>query len=243
MSACIACRAPGEDGSSGSARRRRSRWLPRPLLAGLLLAWPSLAYGGGASGIDGALPSMALAFGPLSSIPMRPIGHFRSPGRSGGGPTGGFFLGVDTGVSLSLASGYDAVQQAWTFGGRAGYELPNGLAVQLRYDYLGLAPHLTDPPMGRTQIGSAGVRYSIPFLVPLPFFEALWGPAFHGDKVSVAGGLGIGASVPIGRHLRLDASVRDWITPIDDQIHQILTFELGAAVTFASPSHHPGDPR
>jgi hypothetical protein len=53
--------------------------------------------------------------------------------------------------------------------------------------------------------------------------------------VSVAGGLGVGGSIPIGRHLRIDLSVRDWITPIDEQVHQILTFELGAAVTFASP--------
>jgi hypothetical protein len=67
--------------------------------------------------------------------------------------------------------------------------------------------------------------------------EALWGPAFHGDTVAIAGAIGVGGSVPIGRHLRLDASVRDWITPIDGQVHQVLTFELGAAVSFASPAH------
>ena len=196
----------------------------------------SFASGGGLGGIEGALPGLALGLGPLSSVPLRPIGHFASPGRLGGGPSGGVFLGVDTGVSLALASGFDPSQQGWTFGGRAGYEFANGLALQLRYDYLGIAPHLTDPPSGPTQIGSAGVRYSIPFLIPLPFFEALWGPAFHGDSTSIAGGLGIGGSVPIGRHVRIDASVRDWITPIDNRIHQILTFELGAAVSFASPS-------
>lgn len=37
--------------------------------------------------------------------------------------------------------------------------------------------------------------------------------------------------------LRIDVSVRDWITPIDDRIHQIFTFEIGAVVSFASPAH------
>lgn len=232
--------ARARDDSSSPALRRRTRRsvLALPLAVALLLApRVSLAAGGGLFGIDGALPTMALGLGPLSSIPLRPIGHFASPGHSDGGPSGGVFLGVDTGASLALASGLDPTQQGWTFGGRAGYEFPSGVALQLRYDYLGLAPHLTDPPTGRTQIGSAGVRYSIPFLVPLPFFEALWGPAFNGDSVSIAGAIGVGASVPIGRHVRIDASVRDWITPIDDQLHQIFTFELGAAVSFASPRH------
>ena len=168
---------------------------------------------------------------------MRPIGHFAPAGRVGGGPSGGVFVGVDTGVALALASGFDPAQDAWAFGGRAGYEFRNGLALQLRYDYLGLAPHLTNPSTSPMQIGSAGVRYSIPFLVPLPFFEAMWGPSFNAGSVSIAGGVGVGASVPIGRHVRIDASVRDWITPIDAQVHQILTFELGAAVSFASPGH------
>lgn len=226
--------------SDDASRPTRGQRAPRLLLASsfavtlLLVPRLSRAYGGGLYGTEGVFPSLGL--GPASSIPLRLTGHFASPGRIGGGPSGGVFLGVDTGVALALASGSDPSQDAWTFGGRAGYELANGLALQVRYDYLGLAPHLTDPPMGRTQIGSAGVRYSIPFLIPLPFFEALWGPAFHGDAVSIAGGLGIGGSIPIGRHLRIDASVRDWVTPIDDQVHQVFTFELGAAVSFARPS-------
>jgi hypothetical protein len=206
-----------------------------PALVLLLLPRPCFAAGGAFAGTLGALPDMGVILAPWSSLPLRPIGHWASPGRIGSAPSGGFFLGVETGVSLALASGDDPAQHAWAFGGRAGYELPNGLAVQLRYDYLGLSPHLTDPPLAHTQIGSAGVRYSIPFLIPLPFFEALWGPAFHGDKVSIAGALGIGGSVPIGRHVRIDASVRDWITPIEDQAHQILTFELGVSLSFASP--------
>ena len=66
----------------------------------------------------------------------------------------------------------------------------------------------------------------------------MWGPSFSANgSVSVAGGLGLGGSVPIGRHLRIDVSARDWITPIDHQVHQILTFELGAAVSFGSLGH------
>jgi hypothetical protein len=208
------------------------------VVALLLVPRLSFAYGGAFPGAFGALPDMGVSLAPLSSIPMRPIGRVASPGgQIGGGPAGGFFLGVDTGVSLALAAGYDPAEYAWTFGGRFGYETRSGLAAQLRYDYLGLAPHLTNPPTARTQIVSGGLRYSIPFLVPLPFVEALWGPAIHGDAVSIAGGLGLGGSVPIGRHLRIDASARDWITPIDNQVHQIFTFELGAAVSFASPGH------
>jgi hypothetical protein len=226
--------------SGGHGRLRGLRWaLAAPSLGLALLLSPALtrADEGGLFDVSGVLSGMSFAGGPALWIPMRPTGHFASPGHVGVGASGGVFIGVDTGVALALASGFDPAHDAWTFGGRAGYEFRNGLALQLRYDYLGLAPHFTTPPASPTQIGSAGVRYSIPFLIPLPFFEAMWGPSFNGDSVSIAGGLGVGASVPIGRHLRIDASVRDWITPIDDQVHQILTFELGAAVSFASPGH------
>jgi hypothetical protein len=177
---------------------------------------------------------MTIGLGPLSTLPLRPIGHFASPGHVGTGPSGGLFLGVDTGLSLALPSGYDAAQDAWAFGGRFGYEFADGVAVQARYDDLGLTPHLTRPPEGSMQVGSVGARYTFPFLVPLPFVEALWGPAFHGDTASVSGGLGLGASIPVGRHLRFDVAVRDWITQIDDQLRHTLTFEVGAAVSFAS---------
>ena len=75
--------------------------------------------------------------------------------------------------------------------GRAGYELQwSGAPTPLRLPRP-RAP-FTSPPPTPMQIGSAGVRYSIPFLVPLPFFEAMWGPSFNAGSVSIAGGLGVG---------------------------------------------------
>jgi hypothetical protein len=205
-------------------------------LAVLLAPRPARADDGGDLDLSGVLSGASLSASPASWLPMRPIGHFVSAGHAGGGgPRDGFFVGVDTGVAVSLPAGYDPALRAWTFGVRTGYELRSGVALQLRYDYLGVAPHFTVPEVGPAQIGAAGVRYSIPFLVPLPFFEALWGVAVNGDAVSVTGGLGVGGSVPIGRYLRLDASVRDWLMPIDGQVHQVLTFELGAAVSFGGP--------
>ena len=174
--------------------------------------------------------------GPRILIPMRPIGHFAPAGRVGGGPSGGVFVGVDTGVALALASGFDPAQDAWAFGGRAGYEFRNGLALQLRYDYLGLAPHLTNPSTSPMQIGSAASSYSIPFLVPLPFFEAMWGPSFNAGSVRSRGGRrsrGLRPHRPARAHrcfgARLDHADR---RPGPDP-----HVELGAAVSFASPGH------
>lgn len=195
----------------------------------------SLADDGGDHELSGALSETSLVAGLSSWLPMRPVGHFRPAGHQGGGPHGGVFIGIDTGLAVSLPAGTDPAERSLTFGARTGYEFPNGLALQLRYDYLGVAPHLTSPPTSGAQIGSVGVRYSIPFLFPLPFFEAMWGPAFNGAVASVAGGLGVGASFPIGRHVRVDVSARDWVMPIDGHVRQIFTFTLGSSVSFASP--------
>jgi hypothetical protein len=218
----------------------RARWLAAPglALAVIIAPRPARADDLVAPDSDAAFSGTSLAAGLSSRLPMRLVGGFRPAGHhgGGGGPRGGSFLGVDTGAAISLPAGGDGAERAFSFALRTGYELPSGLAVQLRYDYLGVAPHLTMSPTSPTQIGSAGVRYSIPFLFPMPFFEAMWGPAVDGRTVSIAGSLGAGASFPIGRHVRVDASVRDWITPINARLRQILTFELGVAVSFASPS-------
>jgi hypothetical protein len=200
-------------------------------LAALLVTGVAHADDEGISDPSGVLSGSSFAM-PVSSLPLRLVGHVGSPGHAGHGARGGIFLGVDTGIALAVASGNDPMRDAWTFGVRGGYEFPNGLALQLRYDDLGVEPHLTVPPSSPVQIGTFGLRYSIPFLFPMPFFEAMWGPSVYGGSVSLGGGFGLGLSFPIGGFVRIDASARDWLMQIDDRVHQILTFEGGVAVSF-----------
>lgn len=150
---------------------------------------------------------------------------------------GGALLGVDTGGAVLLPAGPDSSFGAWCFGVRGGYQFTSGLALQVRYDYLGALPLAPGAPRSALQIGSAGVRYSFPFLVPLPFVEALVGPAFFATETVATGGLGLGTSLPLARHLFIDFSARDWLVPTNDRLRQVLSFELGATFTFASPPH------
>ena len=229
---------PRPDTVRFASRRGGSRRLTAPglALAALLAPGAARADDEGLPDLPGTISGASLAGGPASFLPLRLVGHVGSAGHAGHGPRGGLFLGVDTGIAVAIASGDDPMHDAFTFGVRGGYELRNGLAIQLRYDDLGVKPELAGPPSSPSpvQLGTFGVRYAMPFLFPLPFFEAMWGPRVYGGSVSLGGGLGLGASFPIGGFVRIDASARDWLMEIDDRVRQILTFDVGLAVSFAS---------
>jgi hypothetical protein len=234
----------------GESRGSRLAARPAIALAAPCLALATLLAPGaaradddeGASDLSGVLSGASLAGGLGSFLPpLRLVGHVGSPGHAGHGPHGGFFVGVDTGIAVSIASGDDGMHDAFAFGVRGGYEFANGLALELRYDDLGVKPQLSasqlsGPPPGTSplQFATFGVRYSMPFLFPLPFFEAMWGPAVYGGNVTLGGGLGLGCSFPIGSFVRIDVSARDWLTQIDDRVRQVLTFDAGLAVSFGS---------
>jgi len=133
-----------------------------------------------------------------------------------------------------FASGRDPARGSFAFGVRAGWALSNGLAVHLRYDDLGISLAPSSSPL---QLATAGLRYSVPFLFPLPFAEVDAGPAFLGGEARVGAGAGLGASVPLGSHVLVDVVARDWLVPITGELRQTLTASLGLTVTFASPSH------
>lgn len=144
----------------------------------------------------------------------------------------GWFIGADTGWAwflstpgqLARTSGTPR-EDAWCFGARAGYQLASGLAVQTRFDKLGV-----DAPDGSGPLDaiSAGIRYSLP-IVPMPFVEAMVGPTLHGSQAAVSAGLGIGVSVLVARHVTFDAAGRDWIVDLGSVRHiPTLTFGITA---------------
>lgn len=183
----------------------------------------------------GVLSGLLLASGVAHAAPIQ--GPFASGGIRPTRAQAGALVGLDSGGAVLLGSSPSPSFGAWTFGARAGYQLTNGLAFQFRYDYLSplpLAPGSSRTPL---QIGSAGVRYSFPYLLPLPFVEALFGPSFFGGEAAASGALGLGFSIPLARHFFIDLSARDWLVPADDNLRQIFTFELGPTFTFASPPH------
>jgi len=148
----------------------------------------------------------------------------------------GWFFGADTGLAWLVGAtdvearttGSSAVDsKAWCFGARFGYQSASGLAVQARFDKLGVG---APDGSGELVAVSAGVRYSVP-VAPMPFAEALVGPAFHGSDVSPTVGLGVGASLVVARHLAFDASLRDWIVDIDG-MHHVPTLMLGISAGF-----------
>jgi hypothetical protein len=166
------------------------------------------------------------------AVLARPIGSWTPGGYAPAAPAGGPLLGVEGGGAVTLASSGDPALGGPAFGARAGWAFSDGLAVHLRYDYLGTRPGYFTGPL---QNASAGLRYSFPFLVPLPFVEVNVGPAFGGGDARLTTGAGIGASFPLGAHLLVDAAARDWFVLVAGAIRQTLTGTLGLTVTFASP--------
>ncbi len=162
----------------------------------------------------------------------RPIGGWTSGGYAAGGPLGGVLVAVEAGWATVLPAGRDPARGSLALGVRAGWQFANGLALHLRYDDLGVQPTSSSWPL---QLATAGLRYSIPFFVPLPFAEVDAGPAFVGGDVTFGAGAGLGVSVPLGRHVLVDAVARDWLVSIAGELRQTLTASLGLTVTFASP--------
>jgi hypothetical protein len=89
------------------------------------------------------------------------------------------FVAVEAGWATTLAAGSDRAHGSFAFGARGGWQFSSGLALHLRYDDLGVRPGDSRSPL---QLATAGLRYSVPFIVPLPFAEVNAGPSF------VAGG-------------------------------------------------------
>ncbi len=161
------------------------------------------------------------------------VGSFGG-GHSGGRGPHGWFAGVDTGWAWLLGTDDVAArttgaphEDAWCFGARAGYQLRSGLALQARYDHLGV----TSPDgTGRLSFAAFGLRYGFPSEIE-PFAEAMIGPAFHGSEVSPAAAIGVGASVLATRHLTFDLALRDWLVDAGG-IHHAPTATLGLTAGF-----------
>jgi hypothetical protein len=154
-------------------------------------------------------------------------------GAHAGGGRGGPLLGVEGAWATTLPAQGDPSQGGWAFGARAGWAFANGLAAHVRYDDLGVEPaHLSSP----LQLATAGLRYSVPLIIPLPFAEVDAGPAFVGSEVRFGAGAGLGASIPLGTYVLLDLMGRDWLVPVAGTLRQTLTVGMGLVVTFASPA-------
>lgn len=176
-------------------------------------------------------PGPQPVLGQLRNLPPAVlIGSFGG-GHGGGRAPHGFFLGADTGWAwLVGGSSSDVVAReavttssnAWCFGARGGYQLASGLAVQARYDHLGLtAPDAS----GALSFVSAGVRYAFPMEIE-PFAEAMVGPALHGSTTSPGAALSVGLSVLASRHVAFDLTARDLLVDIGG-VHHIPSITLG----------------
>jgi len=172
----------------------------------------------------------------LLAMPGVPIGRLvggasLGGGRPAAGPSGGPLLAVEGGGAIALATREGPAQDAGALGARAGWAFSNGLAAHLRYDDLGVDPGGSPSPL---QLATAGLRYSVPFLVPLPFAEVDAGAAFVAGEARFGAGAGLGASLPLGPYVFVDAVAHDWLVPAAGPLHQTLTVGLGLTVTFAT---------
>ena len=138
----------------------------------------------------------------------------------------GLFLGADTGVATLLPSNKDPAHVGWAFGFRGGYQWRSGIALQARFDDLGVDAPKTG---GTLLFTTLGLRYSLP-LPLMPFAEVLGGTAIYGSNVTPGVGLGLGVSLPVLRHLVFDLSIRDWIAELDSSVCNVPTVELGITV-------------
>ncbi len=164
----------------------------------------------------------------------RPMGGWSGGGYAARGPLGGPLLAVEGGWAAMLPAAGDPGYSSPTLAARVGWQFPSGIALHLRYDDLGVRP---DPSASPLQVATVGLRYSVPFFIPLPFAEVDAGSAFLGGDATFGASAGLGVSVPLGSHVLVDAVGRDWLIPISGELRQTLTASLGLTVTFASPSH------
>ncbi len=161
-----------------------------------------------------------------------------------GGPREGVLVSIDAGAAFPIFTGSAEASPGFAAGGLVGYEFPNGVALEFRYQDLGLAPTLVDRT--QWQLATVGMRYTFPYIVPMPFVEALVGASFvnsavpfnsGGATVSVSpgGAAGLGLGLPLSRHVAVDLAARDWISPVGPSAFQVLVVDLGLTVSFGAP--------
>ena len=165
--------------------------------------------------------------------PRFPVRSLLTGGAGGGGgfvarAPEGWLLGVDVGWAELRPSAGDPGQDAATYGVRVGYELPSGLAVEGRFDDLAIDSPSGDGPLLSV---AGGVRYGVR-LVPMPFVEALAGLAIYGPHTTPDVGVGGGLSVLLGRHVILDATLRDWIADLDGRVRNVPTLTAGISIGY-----------
>jgi len=140
----------------------------------------------------------------------------------------GFFAGADGGAAAFFAARDEKQRFAPAFGGRLGYQWVNGLAMHVGFDDLGLEPTVGGGPL---LLPAVGLRYSLPFIVE-PFAELSIGATFNSVVASPTGGIGLGISVPVVRHLAFELEFRNCMMNVDGSVRDVPTLELGAAVGF-----------
>lgn len=152
--------------------------------------------------------------------------HGGGAGAGGARAPQGLFVGADTGGATML--GGAPARGEWAFGAGVGYQWRSGLALDARFDDLGVGSPSGSSPL---LVGSGGVRYGVPIFV-MPYVEARLGPAFYGPHATPTAGIGLGLGLPVFRHLAFELGGRDWIADVDGAIRHVLSFELGVAVGF-----------
>lgn len=207
-----------------------STWIPRVQQLSALAACVPLCAGSPAA--LAASPQILASPGP--PLFARPIGGSVAGGSVGRGPLGGPLLGIEGSWATTLAVGGDPSEGAGAFGVRTGWAFINGIALHARYDDLGVQPASSRTPL---QLATVGLRYSVPFLVPLPFAEVDAGPAFVVGNIQFGAGGGLGISVPIGPVL-IDVVGRDWLVPIAQTVRQAITAGVGLSIVFPTPGRH-----
>lgn len=181
-----------------------------------------------------ASPLHQSAVDSLDALPLA-----RLVGGSGGGggslsyaPTG-FFLGGGAGLTVAPASRSENAQEGLGFGLTTGFQFPSGLALLARFDDFGI----TRGTDGDGVLGAAGgLRYVLPTF-PMPFAEVLTGPVFVGSQASLGVELGLGAAIPVVRHVAIEVSARDWIVGLDGAVRQLLEFQVGLTIGFGGHHH------
>lgn len=180
-----------------------------------------------------ALLGLLLASGSTArSAEARPVGGFGAAGHVGAGPADGAIFGVDGTWGALVGQGSAPSESGWGVGVRGGYAFASGLELHLRYDDLGAAPTAARPPI---QLGTAGLRYTVPILFPMPFAEIDAGPAWLPEGVVFGASGALGLTFPVVNHVLIDLAGSDWLLPLGGELRQTLTVGLGLAITFGGP--------
>lgn len=197
---------------------------------------------------------MAAASADLLDLPQLVLGSAEGRLIGGGGPGGylvhggppsGFLFGVDAGAAIPIVGSGVESRISLALGARLGYQLPNGLSLAFCYQDLGLSPDLVDGAL--LQFATLNVRYTFPYIFPMPFIEAMVGLSFATSDtalgpgqgttaVGAGGAIGAGASFPLTHHVAIDVGVRDWLAPVSSQLFQVLSIEAGVSFAFGGPA-------